>query len=155
MAVSQRTYKAAAERLRAYVRDHKMRESKIRNSVLHAICQLPQPFTATQLEEVCLQEHISTGTVYNCLELFTSAQILHVIKRQRGQTVTEYELMSPAQSRVEMICLKCGRVREAHDRAVEQLVQEKKYTNFIPHSYSLFVYGECKMCRLSRKKKEN
>ena len=153
MTSSQRTYKVASERLSAYVRTHGMRDSKVRNSVLEQLCLLPQPFTAAQLEEACQAERISTGTVYNCLELFIMAQILHAIKRQRGKAVMEYELIGSSPVRMEVICRKCGRVTEIHDKAITRLIQERRYTNFTPEQFSLFVYGECRVCS-RRKKKE-
>lgn len=151
MPASQRTYKAATERLNAYLREHGLRVSRVREMVLQQVCQLPQPFTAAQLEEACQAERISTGTVYNCLDLFIMAQILHAIKRQRGKAVMEYELIGSGVVRMEVICRKCGRVTEIHDKAITRLVQERKYSNFTPQQYSLFVYGECKVCRRLRK----
>ena len=115
--------------------------------VLQQACQLPQPFTAAQLEEACLAERISTGTVYNCLELFTVAQILYAVERQRGKGVMRYALISANPVRMEFICDKCGRVTEFQDQAIVRLIQERKFINFTPRQYSLFVYGECRVCR--------
>ena len=115
MANTQRTYKAALDRLNTYMREHGLRPSQARKIVLERIWQLPQPFTAAQLEEACSEDRISTGTVYNSLNLFVMAQILHAIQRQRGKNVTEYELISLNQVRMEVICRKCGRISEIHD----------------------------------------
>lgn len=152
MTSPQRTYKIANDRLRAYHRAHGLRGSKIRDIVLAKVCQLPQPFTAAQLEEACKEERISKGTIYNSLNLFLVAQILHAIKRQRGITLTEYEVVGNSAIRMEVICRKCGRTTEIHDPAIARILQERKYTNFIPQQYSLLVYGECKRCRLAKKK---
>ena len=66
---------AALERLNAYMVSHNMRFSPVREMVLEQACLLPQPFTATQLVEACVSEHISQGTVYNCLQVFVDASI--------------------------------------------------------------------------------
>ena len=147
MTATQRTYNTALKRLNAYLLTQGMRPSRVRNKVLELMCQLPQPFTAAQLAEACKIERISTGTVYNCLNLFIVAQILHAIERQRGRTVIEYELLQPNSVRMLVICRKCNRVTEIHDKAIARLVTERKYTNFIPEQFLMYVYGECKVCR--------
>ena len=147
MAVGQKAYKAAQEKLDRYVRENGMRVSPVRNIVLSLICQLPQPFTAEELKIACEAERISVGTVYNTLNLFISARILHAIERQRGKAATEYELIIGSQARMIVICERCGRQTELHDKAIDRLVRERRYSNFKMQHFSLFVYGECKICR--------
>lgn len=124
-----------------------MRPTAERRMVLEQVCQLPQPFTAEQLIEVCSEQRISVGTVYNTLNLFISARILHAIERQRGKAATEYELIIGSQARMIVICERCGRQTELHDKAIDRLVRERRYSNFKMQHFSLFVYGECKICR--------
>lgn len=145
-------YNNAVERLNGYLKANEMRPSVVRNAVLEQACYLPQPFTAKQLVEVCKEQRISIGTVYNSLNLFISAQILHATERQRGKTATEYELITGNQHRMQIICQKCGRVSDIQDRAIARLIQERKYSNFTLQHYSLFVYGECKVCRRLKRK---
>ena len=140
-------YNSALERLNQYVLSHNKRPSKVRNEVLEQAFLLPQPFTADQLMEACKEQRISTGTVYNSLQLFVSAQILHGITRQRGQNATEYEWMVGDQTRMQVVCEKCGRVSDFHDKAIGRLIQERRYSNFNMQHFSLYVYGECKLCR--------
>ena len=154
MANTQRTYRAALDRLNSYIREHGLRPSQTRLIVLERIWQLPQPFTAAQLEEACSEDRICTATVSNTLDLFVKAQILHAVQRQLGKNLTEYELVSQNQVRMEIICRKCGRTSEIHDQAITRIIQERTYSNFVPQQYSLFVYGECKLCRRLRKKEE-
>ena len=156
MAAGQKTYKAAQDKLDAYVRDNGMRASKVRNIVLAQICQLPQPFTAEQLTKACQPERISVGTVYNSLNLFLLARILCAIKREHGNSFTEYELTTGTTVRMQIMCNRCGRVTEFHDKAIARLVQDRVYANFKMQRFSLFVYGECKLCRrlIAKKKKE-
>lgn len=135
------------EQLDRYIAEHNMRPSKVRNMVLEQVCLLSQPFTADQLAKACEAERISIGTVYNTLSLFISAQILHATQRQRGRTATEYELVTGAHNRIQMICQRCGRVANLRDKAIENLIERRKYSNFNEQHFSLFVYGECKHCR--------
>lgn len=131
-----------------------MRPSIVRNVVLEQVCLLPQPFTARELVEACQAERISVGTVYNCLSLFISAQILHANNRQRGQSATEYEIITGNQNRMQIICTQCGRVSDIHDKAISRLIKVRKYSNFNMQNFSLFVYGECKICRKKSNNKE-
>lgn len=137
----------ALERMNAYLAAHNMRFSPVREVVLEQACLLPQPFTAAQLVEACLSERISQGTVYNCLQLFVEAQILHANERQRGRAAIEYEIITGNQIRMQVICQKCGRVSSFRDPAIERIVRERKYSNFNLQHFTLYVYGECRRCK--------
>ena len=130
-----------------------MRPSRVRNMVLEQACALKQPFTAAQLIDACAEQRISVGTVYNALDLFVLAQILHATERQRGKAATEYELVTSPVTRIQIICQKCGRTKEIHDKAISLIVQERKYSNFNMQHFSLFIYGECKICPTKGAKK--
>ena len=147
MSASGKTYDAALARLTGYIKEQGLRSTPVRRMVLEQICLLPQPFTAEQLTQACVAERISVGTVYNSLSLFLSAQILHATNRQRGKTATEYELITGTPNRMQIICQKCGRVANMHDKAIEHLIEKRKYSNFNVSHFSVFVYGECKHCR--------
>ena len=141
--------------LSAYVRQHQMRPSRVRDMVLERACQLQQPFTAEQLVQACADERISVATVYNALDLFILARILHAIDRQRGKAATEYAFIVGKSMRMQILCTKCGRVTDIKDKAIERLIKERKYSNFEMQHFSLFVYGECKVCRKQTKNKNN
>ena len=147
MAKAVRSYSSASSQLRRYLLDNDKRPTKVREMVLEQVCQLPQPFTAHQLVDACAAEHISVGTVYNALELFIEAQIIHATKRQRGQAATEYEVITGSANRLQIVCKKCGRTADFTDPAIARLIKTRKYYNFTIHNYSLIVYGECKVCR--------
>ena len=142
------------ERLNAYIQTHGMRPSPVREAVLEQACSLPQPFTAEQLRVVCEAMRISVGTVYNSLNLFVLAQILHATNRQRGgRAATEYEVVTPNVMRMQYICTECSRTVDFHDKAIERIVRERRYSNFAVNTFSLFVYGQCKICRSKKPKK--
>ncbi len=115
--------------------------------VLTQICQLPQPFTADQLLKACEADRISVGTIYNSLETFVDANILVAFERQMGKNAAEYELITGSANRMQIICQKCGRVTSFTDKAITTLIQDRKYSNLNMQHFSLFVYGECKICR--------
>ena len=148
-----KTYEQLLEQLNEYILSHNMRPSKVRNMVLLAACQLPQPFTADDLAKKCTEERISVGTVYNVLNLLILAQILHAIQRQRGKAATEYELVRESSAHMQVVCPKCGRVSEFTEPSIIRLVHERRYSNFIAKYFTLVVYGECRVCR--KKKRAN
>lgn len=142
-----KTYEQLQEQLNEYILSHNMRPSKVRNMVLRAACQLPQPFTADDLAKKCTEERISVGTVYNVLNLLILAQILHAIQRQRGKAATEYELVRESSAHMQVVCPKCGRISEFTEPSIIRLVHERRYSNFIAKYFTLVVYGECRVCR--------
>jgi Fur family ferric uptake transcriptional regulator len=154
MTSGSKTYEAALEQLNAYIKANKMRRSVVREMILEQVMLLPQPFTAEQLTKVCTAERISVGSVYNVLSVLIDAQLIHAIQRQRGQNATEYELTTVAQNCIQIICGKCKRATTIHDKAIEHLVETRKYANFNPSHYTLFIYGECKHCRQALLKKK-
>ena len=147
-------YDTALGKLNAYIAANNMRHTTEREMVLNEICVMTQPFTAEQLAEHCRPLRLSQGTVYNSLALFVSARILHAFNRETGRTVTEYELAEEEKSHIQIVCTQCGRIAEAHDKAIEHIVASRKYSNFIPGHYSMRIYGQCKVCRKKRITKE-
>ena len=147
MLKSARAYILAQEKLVRFLHEHEKRPSKVRNIVLSLACALPQPFTAEQLQRACETERISVGTIYNSLNTFVDAQILRATERQRGKAATEYELITGSSNRLQIVCKECGRVTDITDKAITTLVQNRKYSNFNMQHFSLFIYGECRICR--------
>lgn len=147
-------YKTALATFSNYLATHEMRMTIVRQMVLNEMCQLPQPFTADQLEAVCRAERISRGTIYNTLSLLLKANVVHATKRQYGRTSVQYEITTGETSHMKVVCRLCGREAEFHDKAIGRLIQERKYYNFQLRSYTLIVYGECKICHWQKRKKD-
>lgn len=150
---NEKDYIAAKAKLDDYVDAHHMRHTQEREMLLKALCEMEQPFAVKALLASAEEQHISQGTVYNTLALLVSAQILHCVKRGYGREQAEYELLTNAQTHLELVCRRCGRVAKFKDVAIENLVRARKYSNFTLRSFSLYVYGECKTCK--RKIKNN
>lgn len=141
-------YEEALRRLNDYIETHDMRHTPEREMVLNEICDMPQPFTADQLTERCKPLRLTQGTVYNTLKLFVVARILHSFIREAGRSATQYELAVGTKSSVFMVCTRCGRSVELRDKAAfEHIVAMRRYSNFVPESYSMRIYGHCKLCR--------
>ena len=144
-------YKAALAKLEAYIQANHLRRTPEREILLKHICTMPQPFSMDTLVAEMENEHISTGTVYNTVNLLVSAQILHCISKRYGRKRSEYELMTKNAVRMELVCTRCGRVSHFRDIAVENLLRTRKYSNFNMQGCSLYVYGTCKTCKRKTK----
>lgn len=152
MKTSTKTYEQALEKLENYLRVHRKRQTEERQWLLQQICALPQPFTIDQLVEAAAERGIVRATVYNTLDVFIAAQILNAIERHAGKGATAYEIMLGRQNRMQFICRNCGRISDLHDRTISNMISTHKYPNYTMKRYSLFVYGECKACRVRKKK---
>ena len=64
----------------------------------------------------------------------------------------EYEITKEEVNRMQIVCTKCGRVTEFHEKAIARLMKEKKFVNFNIRHFRLTVFGECKTCVRSRKR---
>ena len=148
-------YSLALARLSAYLTSENKRSTPERKMVLEQACMLPQPFTAYDLVEVCAPLHLSPATVYNSLDLFVLAHVLHAIYRQAGRTAVEYELMIGGDTQMQFVCQECGRIVKLRDKTIENIIRLKKYSNFDLDHFSLFIYGKCKSCPRKKKKKVN
>lgn len=135
------------EKLNAYIAEHGLRHTIEREMVLEEACRLPQPFTTGQLIEQMEKRHVSKATVYNVVQLLGLARILQCVHRASTRERVQYEIITQQTQRMQLKCTKCGRVAEFYDVAIINLVRARKYNNFNMQSFSLYVYGECKLCR--------
>ena len=140
-------YDTALGKLNAYIAANNMRHTTEREMVLNEICVMTQPFTAEQLAEHCRPLRLSQGTVYNSLALFVSARILYKLERTKGVISEQYKWALDAKDAMRIICTRCGREAHFTDKAIQQIVQNRKYANFVPAHFSLTIYGVCKTCR--------
>ena len=131
-----------------------MRLTVARRWVVEQMCLLKQPFTADELYEACSEKRIVKATIYNTIELMKDAQLLHTNYRDVGHPVTDYELMAGTWHRMQFICQKCGRPVDFRDKSIDALLKKHKFPNFNMLNYSLFVYGECKTCRGTKRRNQ-
>ncbi len=139
-------YKASLRVLNAYIWEQKLRHTMERETVLEIVCSLPQPFQPMQVIAAAAVKRISQATVYNCLSLFEKIGIIHLLER-KTRSKAQYEVITTHTNRLRLICKKCGRESEFKDLAITNAVRLRKYSNFTPEHFTIFVYGECKHCR--------
>lgn len=141
-------YEAALVILDNYIREHNLRHTIERERLLKIMSEVSAPiFTVQDIDAKRKDAHISVPTLYNSLNLFVSARILYKLERTHGVNVDQYKWAVDAKNTMRVICTRCGREANFTDRAILRIVQERKYANFIPAHFSLYVYGTCKTCR--------
>lgn len=139
-----------AELLTTYLDEHGLRHTPERYLILEKICEL-QRFTIDDLRRKLTEITISRATVYNTLTLLEDAHLIQKLDKEFGVRSTQYELVHASDSSVKIICQYCGRVSEIRDTTISRMLADKKWSNFVPKHFSLYMYGHCKVCR--RKKR--
>ena len=103
-------------------------------------------FSPMDVMEWIANDHISTATVYNTLNLMVHARILQRLRQGVNSTKMLYEFAHGDTNHMQIICTRCGRVANVRDATVQRGIQTKQYRNFIPEHYSVYIFGVCEEC---------
>ncbi|MCM1034146.1 MAG: transcriptional repressor [Paludibacter sp.] len=148
----QTLYEDAAVRLREYLKDNGLRCTPERLFLLKQICSYKRNFTAELLiKDMQSVVRVSTGTVYNTLDLLCACHIIRKLSLQHKVRVVEYELLRGNAHTMRFVCTNCGRMVDFKDKAIENILKGKRFSNFVMNDFSLSVYGTCKICRRKTK----
>ena len=143
---------SSSSRLCAYLDEHQLRHTPERFTILSAVCKL-QRFTIDELRASLNELTISRATVYNTLSLLEDAQLVRRLTKESGVRAAQYELVRATDSVVQIICQRCGRVGIVKDPTIKRMLADKRWSNFEPDHFSLYVVGQCKVCRRRSNKK--
>ena len=150
------TYEKAVAALKQYLQEHNMRHTPERYHVLQYCCDVPAPFSMEQIIACAQKDFISRNTVYNTVNMLLKAKILHTLNKQFDSARKPlFEFTQSDHIHTEFICTRCGRMSEFKPQAIESVIMNRRYTNFVPEHFTLYVYGQCKACRRLINKKEN
>ncbi len=131
-----------------YVREHHLRNTMERFTILQQICTYRFAFRADQLiADICEKEHISVATIYNTLDLLVRCKLLTKLPAHVGSACDEYELVLLHGNHLSFYCTNCGREVAFQDKALDDILRGKRFSNFNMEHFSLRVYGTCKKCR--------
>ena len=136
----------AIQLLREYLTEQGLKHTPERYSIMTAACRLQQ-FTIDELRAALTELAISRATIYNTLSLLEDARLVQKLDKEFGVRTAKYEWVKDRESSVQMVCLKCGRVSPVKDSTISRMLADKRWTNFVPQRFSLYVFGECKVCR--------
>lgn len=143
---------SSSDLLRAYLDEHQLRHTPERFAILAAVCKLQQ-FTIDELRASLENLTVSRATIYNTLSLFEDAKLVYRLSKEFGVRTAQYELVKSSESSVRIICQRCGRVGIVKDPTINRMLADKRWSNFVPDHFSLYVFGNCKVCRRSAKNK--
>lgn len=143
---------SSSSRLCAYLDEHQLRHTPERFTILSTVCKL-QRFTIDELRASLNELTISRATVYNTLSLLEDAQLVRRLTKEYGVRAAQYELVRATDSVVQIICQRCGRVGIVKDPTIKRMLADKRWSNFEPDHFSLYVVGQCKVCRRRSNKK--
>lgn len=143
---------SSSSRLCAYLDEHQLRHTPERFTILSTVCKL-QRFTIDELRASLNELAISRATVYNTLSLLEDAQLVRRLTKEYGVRAAQYELVRATDSVVQIICQRCGRVGIVKDPTIKRMLADKRWSNFEPDHFSLYVVGQCKVCRCRSNKK--
>lgn len=139
-------FQRSSEKLCAYLNEHRLRHTPERFTILEKICKL-QRFTIDELRSTLTELTISRATIYNTLSLLEDAQLVQKLDKEFGVRAAQYELIQANDSSVQIICQRCGRVSVIKDSTISRMLADKRWPNFVPHHFSLYIFGCCKICR--------
>ena len=143
---------SSSSQLCAYLDEHQLRHTPERFTILSTVCKL-QRFTIDELRASLNELAISRATVYNTLSLLEDAQLVRRLTKEYGVRAAQYELVRATDSVVQIICQRCGRVGIVKDPTIKRMLADKRWSNFEPDHFSLYVVGQCKVCRRRSNKK--
>ncbi len=113
---------------------------------MEKVCDL-RCFSVEQVRNVLTEMTISRATIYNTLDVLQKAGIIHRLDKEFGVRAGQYEVVQANASHIQIICQRCGRVSEVRDTTINRMLADKRFTNFNPQRFSLYIYGTCKVCR--------
>ncbi len=141
--------------LREYIKANNLRLTQERLLILQQICSYENKSFSPEALHSDLQEKLplSLATIYNSIELFQKAKIIIPVLRQDGERTNYYELTLYQKGNFIFTCTRCGKQGSFRDATVEKVLKNKKIPNFNALSFSVHLFGECKLCRKPSKNK--
>ena len=134
------------QQLRSYLTEHGMKHTPERYSIMATACRL-QHFTIDELRASITELSISRATIYNTLSLLEDARLVQKLDKEFGVRTAQYEWVQDSESTVQIVCTKCGRISPVKDSTISRMLADKRWSNFVPHHFSLYMFGQCKVCR--------
>jgi Fur family ferric uptake transcriptional regulator len=138
----------AANRFRSFLKENGLSYTSTREGILGGIAACRGHFDAEDLRDLLRRrgETLSTATIYRALPLFVESGIIKETIGPRGKA--RYERVWGHEHHDHLECLKCGRVIEFKDDALEML-QDKvcQRHGFAPVEHRLAIKGYCASCR--------
>lgn len=144
----------AIEKLKAFIKQKKMRQTAERILILSKIYDYNTFFDVQTLHEQINKEiHISLATIYNTLELLQECRL--IIRHNFSSQNVKYEKLPTGTSTYYKICTNCDKVKAFSDGKLTKSIALRNTSAFSIVHHTLYLYGICKKCRekMERKKR--
>jgi Fur family ferric uptake transcriptional regulator len=151
MPISQRNTGAADgpfDRFRSYLRNHNLRMTPERQSVLEVILSREGHFDADELLRFIRRRNkrVSRATLYRTLDHLREAGLVKMHRFGRGHALFEHTY--GRQHHDHMVCDACGRVIEFVNEEIERLQEEMcRKHRFHSTNHVMQIFGICWECR--------
>lgn len=141
----------AEERLAAYLKANRMRQTPERFAVLAKALALKAPFGVAALAEALKEDglRLSLSTVYDSMELLCRAEIFRKVFPDAAEARFE-----PAQAcHFHLVCTGCGKVRKLSDPELTKFMSGRKFEAFTPSYFTVSLFGICSSCSRKARRK--
>ena len=136
----------AIEKLKAFIKQKKMRQTAERILILSKIYDYNTFFDVQTLHEQINKEmRISLATIYNTLELLQECRL--IIRHNFSLQNVKYEKLPTGASTYYKICTKCDKVKAFSDGKLTKSIALRNTSAFSIVHHTLYLYGICKKCR--------
>ncbi len=138
----------AVEEFEKRLQENGLKLTGQRRLVVQKAFSMHRHFTADELLDISRKadRRVSKATVYRTLALLTKYKLLDEHDFGRGSTY--YEQMVGYAHHDHLVCLRCGRIIEFQNDAIEKLQDEVvKEHQFLMLTHSLKLFGLCPLCQ--------
>ncbi|GAB4256045.1 Fur family transcriptional regulator [Deferrisoma sp.] len=143
----QERLEAAQEKLRAYLREERLRPTRQREAILEAFLAEDAHVSVDELYDRLRRQNasISHSTVYRALALFAKAGIAKERRFHEGRV--RYEPAIGVDHHDHLVCLQCGHIEEFEHPTIERLQRQvAEERGFTVRYHRLELYGLCPRC---------
>lgn len=139
----------ASKILDRFVSEHNMRRTPERYAILERVADINRHFSVDELYEAMETTgyHVSRATVYSAVQLFVDAGVIRRHKFAGQQSKYELAVESSRPNHLHLICLQCGKIKEAKDPKLAQAIETAQFRAFAPCYHTLYLYGVCSACK--------
>ena len=142
---------AAKEPLRAFVKENRLHESKVRDIIVDCFLETEQHMGLEAILERARRKNpsISFATVYRTMRLLVDAGVAHA--RDFGGGSTIYEIAHGRSHHDHLICERCGTVVEFVNDQIEKLQERIAGRHgFVLRRHRHELFGLCAKCQSAR-----